>query len=114
MQVIIGHRFGAFNFSSSYLIQVDWKANVTASLGGPTVSKRSPDGAQRNPGSHLVVFIPDFAALHPGYGVATTLSVISRFRHSGMRRLAQTRNPYCGISLVAVDSGLAHCARAPE
>src|SRR5882724_11172316 len=40
----------------------------------PTVSvrgERSPDGAQRNPGSawrHAVRPAPDCAALHPGYG----------------------------------------------
>ena len=31
-------------------------------------SKRSPDGAQRNPGfSHMIKTTPDFALLYPGY-----------------------------------------------
>jgi hypothetical protein len=33
-------------------------------------SKRSPDGAERNPGRHSrPAAIPDYAPLHPGYGL---------------------------------------------
>jgi hypothetical protein len=32
------------------------------------LSKRNPDGAERNPGRRRIAAIPDYAPLHPGYG----------------------------------------------
>src|SRR5689334_19710334 len=41
--------------------------------GRAKVWSRSPDGAQRNPGKvHPPRVVPDFAALHPGYGSRMT------------------------------------------
>ena len=36
--------------------------------GSRQIQSGSPDGAERNPGSFARLKVPDFAALHPGYG----------------------------------------------
>src|SRR4051812_34842134 len=41
---------------------------MRVSSGFPSTRQFSPDGAQRNPG-YRVAKNPDFAALHPGYGL---------------------------------------------
>ncbi|MCP1841657.1 hypothetical protein ACVIHI_005421 [Bradyrhizobium sp. USDA 4524] len=33
---------------------------------------RSPDGAERNPGTAFLGRFPDFAPLHPGYALCVT------------------------------------------
>jgi hypothetical protein len=48
-------------------------ADIQASCsdGADRISKRSPDGAERNPGRiRRLTAIPDFAPLHPGYGAS--------------------------------------------
>jgi hypothetical protein len=47
-------------------------------------SRRSPDGAKRNPGStHTANQDPDYAPLHPGYSLGIECTVMSGRRPVG-------------------------------